>query len=185
MEANEIFQIANHFGISIDMMVKKDITVNDILHFNVEQLLSTPNPKSNASNEISLINSKILDAFFENPTNKALFASCEKIQIPIFRSKPLIAFHSDCFSDIQKQNFPATEFIFICSEKQDIQTVSYQKFVYFLSHQRQLCFSDSLDSAAVCIWQIEFILAPFNSYYSSIFEKIEQINSKLDKFSLD
>lgn len=87
-----IIKVANHFSISIDDLLKKEITVNQLLRFD-EGITTDANQVVRATfTEVPLVNAINQKVFIDGFKSSQTYATLPKIKIPVAHSDDLLAF---------------------------------------------------------------------------------------------
>ncbi|MEM7108511.1 MAG: LexA family transcriptional regulator [Bacteroidota bacterium] len=90
-----IIQIANYFSVSIDLLLNKEMTVNDLFHLDVfrkklneAHSFDTKVSAPSAPNGVEYITIKNQLEYVVNNTNKDFIANLPKVGFPVNREKP-------------------------------------------------------------------------------------------------
>ena len=89
-----VIQIAHHFGLSIDMLLTKEVTVNELYHFDlIEKELEQKKIRGdNMQRGIPLISREIIHDYLVKRNNKDFVAQLQRIQLPEEKGKVNRAF---------------------------------------------------------------------------------------------
>lgn len=88
-----IINIANFFGISLDALLTKELTINEIYHFNVLKHEQNKNNKTSINESITpLIYEKKRTEYIENIKNKDFFKQLPSLKFPANIKTPTRAF---------------------------------------------------------------------------------------------
>jgi len=89
-------QIANYFGISLDQLLTKDLTINELAHFEPTKHFSAESPKSLEfavkQNHIGIVYHKAVSEYLTNRLNESYINTLPEIKVPISCQQTVRAF---------------------------------------------------------------------------------------------
>ncbi len=164
---DKVIEISEYFKLTLDQILKKKITVNEISNYNkVEKIIKFPNQPNN---EISLILNNKIEEYIENTLNSFFLEKQPKIKLPNLKRNKNIAF------EIINKNF---SYIAIC-EKCDIETLSHSnEYIVINETGLEIVNSKYKNSKIKEIWEI---IGTYKNINNSTNTKLEILNTKLDK----
>ncbi|MEA3452404.1 MAG: helix-turn-helix transcriptional regulator, partial [Bacteroidota bacterium] len=102
---DKIIEIAEYFGLSLDKFLRKKITINEILKYDEKKVIFSVNTHFNS---VPFVESKKVNQYIKNITNKDFVDRLPKIVVPFFSEK------SRAFEINDNQCFLNSEIV-ICS----------------------------------------------------------------------
>lgn len=127
-----IIQIAKYFSLTIEQLVAKELTVNDITHFNPSKPAQIKAKNGNSNLSILLIKLAIAKNYIKEISNKEYLENLPRLSIPRITESGMRAFeHGDCDMSFAQSGITKGD-ILIAKKVKDINSIEINKIYVFV-----------------------------------------------------
>ncbi|MCK5535585.1 MAG: helix-turn-helix domain-containing protein [Bacteroidales bacterium] len=174
-----IIGIANHFSISIDDLLIKELTIDEIYHIDKirlsHQLVNRLKP---AGISIRFLNKQKLRIFPNYYGDKTFLENLPFIQIAGFYETNLLALEVDRQLSDLEWNIEAEDVLIIKNEAKPKEKVKNKLFLQISSGGMKFCIFDTLQQNYLGAFEIVGIIkVKFDTFYNQLIKRIERIEA--------